>query len=87
MLTGSIFNSSTPNKSTNSSYYNNNTQSLRNSTTRKAYTGPVSRGEQSNIGSNSTSRGMSFMVGSEGNISEMEKYDNYMMNVTNDLFI
>lgn len=80
MLTGSIFNSGstkTPDKSLSSSI---NAQSLRNSTTRKPLTNPVSRGDP-NFGSNSTSRGISFMVGSEGNVSEMEKYDNYMVNV------
>ena len=78
MITGSLFTSTTPNKSINSS---TNVQSLRNSTTRKPVTNPISRGDYSNYESNATSRGMSFMVGAEGNISEMDKYDNHMVNV------
>ena len=82
MITGSIFNSKTPNKSFNSS---TNIQSL-SGNNRKPLTNPVSRGGPSNFGSNSSSRGMSFMVGSVGNISEIDRYDNYMVNVIYFLF-
>ena len=85
MLTGSLFNTSktptNPNKSMNSS--NLNLQSVGNSFYKKPSTNPASRGDPNNYGSNSTSRGMSFMAGSEVNADDMDKYDNYMINVMN----
>ena len=76
MITGSIFTSTniTPNKSPINS--NNNISNYK-----KPLTNPISRGEISNMESTTNSRGMSFMVGNDENLSEMDKYDNYMQKV------
>jgi hypothetical protein len=54
---------------------------LSNSTNKIQLVNNNSTGDPSSYASNSTSRGMSFLKGSEGNIQDIEKYDNHMINV------
>jgi hypothetical protein len=49
-------------------------------------TNPISRGDPCTYASNSISRGMSFFNGSEGSVSDIEKYDNNMIDVIYDIF-
>ena len=82
MITGSFFSSSkTPNNRSNNSSTIKLPNLANENSNKKALTNPTSRGDPSKNASNSTSRGLSFATNSEGSITEIEKYDSYMINV------